>query len=783
MTVALRRGTPPGSSSGRAASITSPISPRRRTPGAAGSLAVDPAVDASPTRRSATTGPRMPWVGAAACGRRRSTSCRPTSRPSARSTPPPTWCGRCRPGGRGRHRRRDAPSTRPSRRPPSPASRTAVERYALGRPPLPVGPPVVAVPTTAGTGAEVDADVRRDDGRRAQGVDVGRRAAAPPRRARPGGHRRRCRPTSTAATGLDAFVHAVEAVTGRRRNVDSVAAAGAAGASGSSLDAPAEPPSTTAPTSPPARRCRRRRCSPAWPSTAAAPASPTPSATPSAVARRTSPTAWPSPSASPRRCRGTWPARPTRSRRRRDVGRPTGRRAGRRLRRAARGRRRCPPPCGASGRSTSTPSELAAAMVADAENLPMYHNNCRARRRRRPARSLGSTLRTLRPALVHHVRVARRVSAITRIEISHHRLPLDPPFPASWDPQPRACFPATIVRVHDDAGHVGVGSGDAMYGFADYERYFLGEDPLDLDRHAAVLANIDFHAGRPWPLDVALWDLAGQIEDRPVWSLVGGRGRPDPHLRVVGRPPTGRRHGRRRPPGPASSASRRSRCASGARRSTTTSPSSGRSVTTLGDDARADGRLQPGMADAVGHPATVGRRPGHRRSAHALAAERRHVDGGAAASWRLRRPGRAAAAGRRADRRWRADPGGLRAARAAGPASCLDVFQPDCVCTQGITGLRRFAAEVVAAGKVVHAAHVGQRDRAAGQRPPDGRDRRRAVPRVPVRPAGVDDGAARLRADGDRSRSTPTAGSTLSDRPGLGCTLDEDALARTAILS
>ena len=101
-------------------------------------------------------------------------------------------------------------------------------------------------------------------------------------------------------------------------------------------------------------------------------------------------------------------------------------------------------------------------------------------------------------------------------------MPLDPPFPASWDPQPRALFPATIVRVHDDAGHIGVGSGDAMYGFADYESYFLGEDPLDLDRHAAVLSNIDFHAGRPWPLDVALWDLAGQIEDRPIWSLVGG---------------------------------------------------------------------------------------------------------------------------------------------------------------------------------------------------------------------------------------------------------------------
>ena len=105
---------------------------------------------------------------------------------------------------------------------------------------------------------------------------------------------------------------------------------------------------------------------------------------------------------------------------------------------------------------------------------------------------------------------------------------------------PRTRFPATIVQVHDDAGHVGVGSGDAMYGFADFERYFIGEDPLDLDRHAAVLANVDFHAGRPWPLDVALWDLAGQIHDRPVWSLMGGRDRasaPTPRPVFIDRSP------------------------------------------------------------------------------------------------------------------------------------------------------------------------------------------------------------------------------------------------------
>ena len=65
------------------------------------------------------------------------------------------------------------------------------------------------------------------------------------------------------------------------------------------------------------------------------------------------------------------------------------------------------------------------------------------------------------------------MSTIAAIDITHHQLVLDPPFPASWDPQPRTRFPVTIVRVRDSAGRVGVGSGDAMYGFADYARWFV----------------------------------------------------------------------------------------------------------------------------------------------------------------------------------------------------------------------------------------------------------------------------------------------------------------------
>jgi L-alanine-DL-glutamate epimerase-like enolase superfamily enzyme len=111
---------------------------------------------------------------------------------------------------------------------------------------------------------------------------------------------------------------------------------------------------------------------------------------------------------------------------------------------------------------------------------------------------------------------------ITAVAISHHRLPLAPPFNASWDSRPREHFDATIVRVTTDGGLVGVASGDRMLGFEGHESLFVGEDPLAIERHYRVLSNIDFHYGRCWPLDLALWDLAGKILGAPCWKLLGG---------------------------------------------------------------------------------------------------------------------------------------------------------------------------------------------------------------------------------------------------------------------
>ncbi len=115
------------------------------------------------------------------------------------------------------------------------------------------------------------------------------------------------------------------------------------------------------------------------------------------------------------------------------------------------------------------------------------------------------------------------MSRIAAISVTHHRLPLDPPFAASWDGRPRTAFDATVVRVRDEDGREGVGSGDAMIGFAGHEGLFVGQDPRCVERHHEVLSHIQFHGGRCWPLDLALWDLTGKIAGEPVWRLLGGR--------------------------------------------------------------------------------------------------------------------------------------------------------------------------------------------------------------------------------------------------------------------
>jgi L-alanine-DL-glutamate epimerase-like enolase superfamily enzyme len=111
---------------------------------------------------------------------------------------------------------------------------------------------------------------------------------------------------------------------------------------------------------------------------------------------------------------------------------------------------------------------------------------------------------------------------ITGIRLRRLRLPLDPPFEPAWDPEPRRAFEATLVYVDVDEGLTGIGSGDTMDGFERFAPLFVGRDPLDIEHHVRVLESVTFHAGRYWPLEAALWDLAGKARGVPAAQLLGG---------------------------------------------------------------------------------------------------------------------------------------------------------------------------------------------------------------------------------------------------------------------
>ncbi len=123
---------------------------------------------------------------------------------------------------------------------------------------------------------------------------------------------------------------------------------------------------------------------------------------------------------------------------------------------------------------------------------------------------------------------------ITDIRLQQLRHKLEPPFHAAWDPTPRKIFDATIVFVETDAGITGIGSGDTMDGFAGHEHLFIGKDPRAIEQHVRTIETINFHSGRFWPLEVALWDIIGKAAGQPVAQFFGGASRRIPAYASTG---------------------------------------------------------------------------------------------------------------------------------------------------------------------------------------------------------------------------------------------------------
>jgi L-alanine-DL-glutamate epimerase-like enolase superfamily enzyme len=93
------------------------------------------------------------------------------------------------------------------------------------------------------------------------------------------------------------------------------------------------------------------------------------------------------------------------------------------------------------------------------------------------------------------------------------------------------------VQVYTDEGLVGLGEtfGGAeavsAYVHESVAPYLLGEDPLQIDRHAKALTGyLGFRSSGVETrgnsaVDIALWDLFGQAADQPIYQLLGGLSR------------------------------------------------------------------------------------------------------------------------------------------------------------------------------------------------------------------------------------------------------------------
>ena len=112
---------------------------------------------------------------------------------------------------------------------------------------------------------------------------------------------------------------------------------------------------------------------------------------------------------------------------------------------------------------------------------------------------------------------------ISGIEARRYRYPFAPPISVAWDPNPRTHQEASVVIVHTDDGVSGYAGGEVLDDVKPLERFLFGVDPLRTEVVREICETVDFHGGRPWPVEVAVWDLVGRALDVPCWQLLGGR--------------------------------------------------------------------------------------------------------------------------------------------------------------------------------------------------------------------------------------------------------------------
>jgi L-alanine-DL-glutamate epimerase-like enolase superfamily enzyme len=110
-------------------------------------------------------------------------------------------------------------------------------------------------------------------------------------------------------------------------------------------------------------------------------------------------------------------------------------------------------------------------------------------------------------------------------------------FQVQWAPTDKPSQRSAFVRVHTDAGLIGLGEASPMQGgraslgmiVHDIAPMLIGRDPLDhavlLDQAMHTLVKLGPEGaltGALAALDIAMWDLKGKLTGLPIYKLIGG---------------------------------------------------------------------------------------------------------------------------------------------------------------------------------------------------------------------------------------------------------------------
>jgi D-galactarolactone cycloisomerase len=113
--------------------------------------------------------------------------------------------------------------------------------------------------------------------------------------------------------------------------------------------------------------------------------------------------------------------------------------------------------------------------------------------------------------------------SIARVRTIEHVGDIEP----AWDVGGAMRFErggGTIVQVHTDAGITGIGPGMDLSFLPTVRRLLVGQDPFDVEYHAARMQY--YVRSAPYQgvagVDIALWDVIGKACNQPLYKLWGG---------------------------------------------------------------------------------------------------------------------------------------------------------------------------------------------------------------------------------------------------------------------